>query len=204
MGLRELKADRTRLTIADAALRLFEEQGYEATTMEQIAEAAIVSPSTLYRYFPTKDSTLIGHPAMTAGGLARALDARPRGEAIDEALGQALDAYFGEVDANAELLFRLRRQIDLVPAARARVWDFTYQEQVLIERSIAERTSASTDDLWVQFTAHTCLTVGQLALNMMRSATKPDTARSFGAIVIAALQDPRIVIPRLPKQYSAT
>jgi AcrR family transcriptional regulator len=198
MGLRELKARRTRESIADTALRLFEQQGYEPTTMEQIAEAAVVSPSTLYRYFPTKDSTLIEHPAMAAGSLARDLDARPAEEAIDEALGHALDTYLGEIDANADLVLRLRRQIDLVPVARARVWDLWYQERVLVERSIAERTNGSVDDLWVQLTAHTCLTVAQIALDMMRSIVEPDTARSYGAAVLAALQDPRIIVPRLP------
>lgn len=198
MGVREVKALRTRTSIAGVALQLFEEQGYEATTMEQIAEAAVVSASTLYRYFPTKDSTLIDHPVMTAGSLARALDARPAEEAIDEALGHALYSYFGEIDRNFELILRLRRQIDLVPIARARVWDFAHRERVLVERSIAERTSGAVDDLWIQLTAHTCLTVAQIALDTMRSSAVPRSARAHGAAVLAGLQDPRIIVPRLP------
>jgi AcrR family transcriptional regulator len=54
-GLRERKKARTKLAIQEHAVRLFRDQGYAQTTVEQIAEAAEVSPSTVFRYFPTKE-----------------------------------------------------------------------------------------------------------------------------------------------------
>jgi AcrR family transcriptional regulator len=58
-GLRERKKARTRAAIQRHALRLFREQGYEATTVSQIAEAAEVSESTFFRYFPTKEDVVL-------------------------------------------------------------------------------------------------------------------------------------------------
>jgi AcrR family transcriptional regulator len=59
MGLREVKRERTRRLIADKAFELFSDHGFGRTTVEQIAAAAEVGPSTLYRYFPTKEALVL-------------------------------------------------------------------------------------------------------------------------------------------------
>jgi AcrR family transcriptional regulator len=59
MGLREVKRERTRRLIADKAFELFSDNGFGRTTVEQIAAAAEVGPSTLYRYFPTKETLVL-------------------------------------------------------------------------------------------------------------------------------------------------
>lgn len=59
MGLRERKKRRTRATLIDAAVELCLRQGYENTTVDQIAARADVSPRTFCRYFPTKDAVMM-------------------------------------------------------------------------------------------------------------------------------------------------
>ena len=59
LGLRERKKIKTRQAIRREAFRLIDENGYAATTVEQIADAADVSPSTFFRYFPSKESLLL-------------------------------------------------------------------------------------------------------------------------------------------------
>ncbi|NNC93183.1 MAG: TetR/AcrR family transcriptional regulator [Acidimicrobiia bacterium] len=60
-GLRERKKQQTRETIVEAADRLFAAKGFHATTMEEIADAAGVSPGTLYNYYGTKNTVLLSH-----------------------------------------------------------------------------------------------------------------------------------------------
>ena len=75
-GLRERKKAKTRAAIRQHALRLFREQGYSATTIEQIADAAEVSPATFFRYFPTKEDVVL-QDDLDIVTLA-ALEAQPR------------------------------------------------------------------------------------------------------------------------------
>jgi AcrR family transcriptional regulator len=88
-GLRERKKTRTRLAIEAAALSLFEEQGYEATTIEEIAALADVSTTTFFRYFPSKAEVLVADHGQQLPALHRAIVERPRSESDLDSLRHA-------------------------------------------------------------------------------------------------------------------
>ncbi len=94
-GLRERKKARTRAAIQEHALRLFRERGYEATTVEQIAEAAEVSPSTFFRYFGSKEEVVI-YDALDPILIA-AWRAQPKELAPIPALRRAMTEVFGNL-----------------------------------------------------------------------------------------------------------
>src|SRR5262249_4657684 len=83
-GLRERKKLKTRNAIQREAMRLFHEQGYEETTIEQIAEAVEISPSTFFNYFRTKEDVVFYDPYDPL--FVAMLKARPS----DEPLGVAI------------------------------------------------------------------------------------------------------------------
>src|SRR3954470_6470630 len=118
-GLRELKKQRTRIAIQEAALDLIVRQGYDATTCEQIAAAAEVSPSTFFRYFPTKEDVVLQDdydPMLIA-----AFEAVPAGVAPVPALRQAMRVAFEQIDAVERARVLERTKLSLaVPALRAR------------------------------------------------------------------------------------
>ena len=89
-GLRERKKIRTRLAIEDVALSLFEAQGYDATTVEEIAAHAEVSTTTFFRYYPTKAEILLGDHGLQLPALLQAILDRPPGENDLEAFRHAV------------------------------------------------------------------------------------------------------------------
>src|SRR6267378_1608724 len=84
-GLRERKKQKTRDTIIKVALELFAERGYEETTIAEIADAAEISPRTIFAYFPSKEDILFYDMPEMLERLAQVLRDRPEG-------GTALDA----------------------------------------------------------------------------------------------------------------
>jgi AcrR family transcriptional regulator len=144
-GLRERKKARTRAAIREHALRLFREQGYDATTVEQIAEAAEVSPSTFFRYFPTKEDVVL-QDDMDLLWL-EAIRAQPPGLSPITAMRAALrEAFAGISGGDME---QLRQTTDLaltVPAVRARMLEEFARTTQAIAAVMAERLGRDPGD----------------------------------------------------------
>jgi AcrR family transcriptional regulator len=99
-GLRERKKQRTREQIIEAAMRLFAERGYQATTIAEIANAAEVAPRTFFSYFPSKEAVVFHNVDRDLDGLAGALRDRLPGETAFDALRRWIDGMFEEWTAD--------------------------------------------------------------------------------------------------------
>lgn len=123
-GLRERKKRRTRRAIQEIALDLFEKQGYEATTVEQIAAAAEISPSTFFNYFPSKEDVVAFDEYDPI--LYEVLASRPAGEpAIEKVRHMMLDAAIPLLERDRDLVLKRVRIAFSSPGLRARLWQET-------------------------------------------------------------------------------
>ena len=157
-GLRERKKARTRASIREHALRLFREDGYQRTTVEKIAEAAEVSPSTFFRYFPTKEDVVLQDDMELLW--IDALRAQPPGMPPIEALRASLQDAFASLTPDD--LAKLRDTTDFalsVPAVRARMLDEFARTIQVMATAIAERAGRNPDDFEVRTLAGAALGV---------------------------------------------
>lgn len=146
LGLRERKKAKTRAAIQRHALRLFREQGYEATTVEQIAEAAEVSPSTFFRYFPTKEDVVLYDDLDPL--LFAAFDAQPAELSPIQAMRRALRQVFISLPTEeTEQQWERGRLILSVPELRMRMLDQLAQAVQQISEMLARRVGRRADDV---------------------------------------------------------
>ncbi|MDG4821437.1 TetR family transcriptional regulator [Asanoa sp. WMMD1127] len=146
LGLRERKKLRTRATIREQAMRLFTEKGYGETTVEQIAEAADISPSTFFRYFPSKEQLVLVDdydPIMI-----RSFEEQPADLPVLTALRRSMEQVFASMTPE-QLARELARQqlIRSVPELRAAMLDELQRTIQMLAEGVAHRTGRPADDL---------------------------------------------------------
>ena len=131
------------------AFRLFREQGYDATTVEQIAEAAEVSPSTFFRYFPTKEDVVL-QDDMDVLWVDAVRAQPPELSAMAALLGAVHDLFARMTPAEME---HMRESVELtmsVPAIRARTLDELVRMGGVIGQLVGERTKRDPNDMEVR------------------------------------------------------
>ena len=171
-GLRERKKAKTRAEIQRQALRLFRERGYEATTVSQIAEAAEVSESTFFRYFPTKEDVVLWDEFDPL--IFEALRAQPAELSTIRALRNAIRDVLARTSASEQSGLRERVALLLsVPPLRAALLDQVSGPMRLLAEAVAERADRRSDDPAVRAAAGALLGVGLSA--MFAAAENPDS-----------------------------
>jgi AcrR family transcriptional regulator len=147
-GLRERKKLKTKEAIQREAMRLFEKQGYEETTIEQIAAAAEISPSTFFNYFPTKEDVVLYDrydPVM----ISLIQDANPD-EPLSQTIRRALDGMGRAMETDREMVLARAKLGLTAPSLRARFWEELQKAQALLAGLIAVRAGRDADDFEVR------------------------------------------------------
>ncbi|KUO11862.1 TetR/AcrR family transcriptional regulator [Streptomyces sp. DSM 15324] len=149
LGLRERKKIKTREAIRTATYTLIKEQGYDATTIDQIAERAEVSPSTVFRYFPTKEDIVLTDEYDPI--LVEELRARPADELWTQSVRYVMkEAVRTGIEEDPEVArIRTRLLVD-VPAVRSRMMESMSVTGRMFATAVAERTGLPADGLEVR------------------------------------------------------
>jgi AcrR family transcriptional regulator len=183
VSLRQRKRARTRAALIAAALELFERQGYEATTIDDIAAAADVSPRTFFRYFATKEEVALGDDL--GPEILGLLAARPADEPMLESARHVVADSLVLVteDDRAALLARLR-VVYRTPSLRARRWEYQLEMGRISGAALAERRGLPPDDLGSRVTAAAVFTAIEVAMDHWQQHEGRD---DLGAVIDAAV-----------------
>lgn len=119
-GLRDRTRDVVRAQIADVAVDLFIERGFDRVTVEEIAAAVGISARSFHRYFPAKEDTVVGDPLPWGEFVRDAFAARPADEPVWDSLRTSFDALLATSGEQGEKQKRALRVLTSTASLRAR------------------------------------------------------------------------------------
>ncbi|MFF3402462.1 TetR/AcrR family transcriptional regulator [Streptomyces sp. NPDC002659] len=173
-GRRERKKAQTRRSLADAALELFLDRGYDQVGVKDVAEAADVSVTTLFKHFPSKEALVFDQDDDIEAALVAAVRERAPGQSIPRALCEhllraqapATDPRFGE----------FRRMVEETPALRDHAHRMWMRHEAAVARAIVEEVGAPEGDV-------TCAALARFALEARDLVGhNPDPTRAAGEV----------------------
>lgn len=175
-GLRERKKLRTRASIQKEAMRLFLEKGYEETTIEEIAEAVEISPSTFFNYFPSKEAVVFQDDLDPL--ILEAFDSQPSTVNPIRRLRNAMRAVFENLTPDQERLVRERTQLFLsTPELRGAMLSQFADLVNQIAELLATRVGRKTSDFAVRNMAGAVLGVLLASMLMITEDPKADMVK---------------------------
>jgi AcrR family transcriptional regulator len=188
-GLRGRKKEKTRLAIQDAALELFADQGFEATTVDQIVDQAEVSKGTFFRYFGTKGEVFFRPDEYRTeeDALRQALVARPASEPDLVAVQRAIrEEWVPALDPRR--VERQTRAAASSPVLRGLSFDLGVRWQGIISTALAERRGLDTADQQCRLIASLVFVAVSNAVNRWVQADRrgdliADLDRAFAELV---------------------
>ncbi|WP_022918885.1 TetR/AcrR family transcriptional regulator [Ruania albidiflava] len=186
-GLREAKKQATRQQISDEATRLFLEQGFERTTIAEIAAAAGVAAKTVTNYFPYKEDLAFDRQEEFVGSLAAAVASRSNGETPLAALRSAFDAAIQNQDPvlgfSGPDFARMIVESSTLTAQLRRLHD---QRELVLAEALAEAGGGDRAEIEVRTAAAMLSAVHRVLFHRIQELTLDgvsgdETARIVGA-----------------------
>jgi AcrR family transcriptional regulator len=161
--LRERKKTATREALQEAAVRLFAEKGYAATSVDEIAAAADVSRSTFFRYFGSKEAVVFSAPDEMGERFLACIEARPAAEGPLKAVEEALVESGRDSDSEAQRTLAIHREglLGSEPGLKAREAEIMIMWIGRIADALARRDGASTPQTQHRLAASICVAMGR-------------------------------------------
>ncbi|MFF4774867.1 TetR family transcriptional regulator [Microtetraspora fusca] len=189
VGLRERKKQKTRIALIDAALDLFLAEGYDITTVDQIAAAVDVSPRTFFRYFASKEEVALSPCRDGQEIFESELAARPGDESPYQAVMRAMRTTLATVrdgdPAEADRFVKVRRLMKETPSLIAGQMCMIAQSERRLTEEVARRRGTDVDDLHTQFVVSVLTTINRVCLEHGPDDPAPLLERMERTIAIA-------------------
>jgi AcrR family transcriptional regulator len=205
-GLRERKKQRTRELIASSALELFARQGYHATTVADIAAAAVVSERTVFTYFPTKEDILFSDHAVFRERLTAALANRPDGAPALDTLRDFVVENLSAIDESSRIRWDIVSHDEhLLSHQRARQVELGDTIAAAVADDLRDESGEDADDFRLQLVTSTVI-AAVTAVYEHRNSVRSRTASRAQALAvideaIAFLRGGLEAIRAFPKPY---
>ncbi|WP_308164430.1 TetR/AcrR family transcriptional regulator [Nonomuraea sediminis] len=179
IGRRERKKAQTRKALADAALRLFLERGFDQVGVKDVAEAADVSLTTLFKHFPSKEALVFDQESDIESALVTAVHDRPAGWSIPRALGEHILRSTASVETPEMASFI--RLIQETPALREYARRMWMRHETALAHAIARETGAPEDDI-------TCAALARFILDARDLIHRSPNPRQAADRIISLLE----------------
>lgn len=147
-SLRERKKRRTQQRLEEAAIRLFSTQGYDNTTVEEIAAAADVSPRTFFRYFPTKEDVIFSAVSEFSDEAAQEVLEHPPEDSLRELIVHAVERNIAEAGWDRETMAQRAQLVQNVPVLAQRAFQLQARFEEDLAKAIAHRMGVDPATDW--------------------------------------------------------
>lgn len=181
LGLRERKKQRTRQALIEAAVRLFDDRGYDQVTVAEIADAAEVSPRTFFLHFQTKEDVLLANADVRVDLALQVIAERHAGEPLSEVLVRAMDRMIADAwdrDLSSGLAALRARLAASVPALQTRLLQRYLSAQAELAQALQRAFPARLDAITASALVGAMVgAVSAAALTALERGDGPDEAR---------------------------